>query len=196
MVIALLLAFRGFLFPAGKPDKQLSRRQVWQTFRLGNSKRRELARRPEHRTCSVGRQGRKKKAPLSKAKLIRSKETIWASLVAQTVKSLPATQGNWFQSLGWEDSLERRMANPSSIPAWRIPRIEEPGGPYSMGSQRVRLDWVINTFTSLSKRTHSLELRGAGTWQCSILPLYWKERELESHSATFAGSCCQAVYHN
>ena len=31
------------------------------------------------------------------------------------------------QSLGWEDPLEEEMATHSSILAWRIPWIEEPG---------------------------------------------------------------------
>ena len=31
-------------------------------------------------------------------------------------------------SLGWEDPLEEEMATLSSILAWRIPGIEEPGG--------------------------------------------------------------------
>ena len=44
-----------------------------------------------------------------------------ASLVAQTVKNLPAMQKTWVQSLGWEDPLEEGMAPPSSILAWRIP---------------------------------------------------------------------------
>ena len=41
-------------------------------------------------------------------------------------------------SLGQEDSLEEGMATHSSILAWRIPWMEEPGGLQSMGSQRVR----------------------------------------------------------
>ena len=45
----------------------------------------------------------------------------WASLVAQAVKNLPAMQETWVQSLGWEDSLEKVTAMPSSILAWRIP---------------------------------------------------------------------------
>ena len=44
----------------------------------------------------------------------------WASLVAQTVKNLPAMWKTWVQSLGWEDPLEEDMATHSSIPAWRI----------------------------------------------------------------------------
>ena len=45
----------------------------------------------------------------------------WASLVAQTVKNLPAIRESWVQSLGWEDPLEEVMATHSSILAWRIP---------------------------------------------------------------------------
>ena len=48
-----------------------------------------------------------------------------ASLVAHTVKNLPALQDH---SLGWEDPLEKRMATHSSILAWRIPWTGEPGG--------------------------------------------------------------------
>ena len=43
-----------------------------------------------------------------------------ASLVAQTVKNLPAMQETWVRSLGWEDPLEKGMATRSSILAWRI----------------------------------------------------------------------------
>ena len=44
------------------------------------------------------------------------------------------------QSLGWEDPLEEGMATHSSILDWRIPWTEEPGGLWSIGSQRVRHD--------------------------------------------------------
>ena len=40
---------------------------------------------------------------------------LWASLVAQSVKNLPAVQETWVQSLGWEDPLEKEMATHSSI---------------------------------------------------------------------------------
>ena len=50
-----------------------------------------------------------------------------ASLVVQMVKSLPAIQETWVQSLGREDPLEKEMATHSSILAWRIPWTEEPG---------------------------------------------------------------------
>ena len=38
-----------------------------------------------------------------------------ASLVAQTVKSLPAMQETWVQSLAGKDALEKGMATPSSF---------------------------------------------------------------------------------
>ena len=53
------------------------------------------------------------------------------------VKNLPAMQETWIQSLGREDPLEKEMATHSSILAWRIPWKEEPGGLYSIGSQRI-----------------------------------------------------------
>ena len=55
-------------------------------------------------------------------------------------KNLPAVQETWFQSLGQEDPLKKGMATYSSILAWGVPCIEEPGGLQSMGSQRVRHD--------------------------------------------------------
>ena len=45
----------------------------------------------------------------------------WVSLVAQTVKNLPAMWETWVQSLSWEDPLEKGKATHSSILAWRIP---------------------------------------------------------------------------
>ena len=61
---------------------------------------------------------------------------IWASLIVQSVRNLPAVQETWVQLLGWEDPLEKEMATHSSILAW----TEEPGGLQSTGSQRVGHD--------------------------------------------------------
>ena len=60
---------------------------------------------------------------------------IGASLIAQSVKKLPAMQETWVRSLGQEDPLEEEMATHSIILAWRIPWTEEPGRLQSMGSQ-------------------------------------------------------------
>ena len=61
-------------------------------------------------------------------------------LVAQMVKRPPTMRETWVQSLGWEDLLEKEMATHSSILAWKIPWMEEPGRLQSMGSQRVAHD--------------------------------------------------------
>ena len=53
---------------------------------------------------------------------------LWASLVAQTVKNLPAMWETQVRSLGQEDPLEKGMATHFSILAWRIPLTEEPVG--------------------------------------------------------------------
>ena len=63
---------------------------------------------------------------------------IRASLVAQTVKNLPAMQESGVRSLSWEDPLEKKMATYSSIFAWEIPGTEESGELQSMGSQESR----------------------------------------------------------
>ena len=63
-----------------------------------------------------------------------------ASLVAQTVRNLPAIRETWIQSLGSEDPLEKEMAIHSSILAWEIPWTEKPGELQSMGSQKLGYD--------------------------------------------------------
>ena len=62
---------------------------------------------------------------------------IHMSLVAQTVKNLPAMQEMRVRSLDQEDPLEKEMVTHSSIFAWRSPCTEEPGGLQSIGWQRV-----------------------------------------------------------
>ena len=52
-------------------------------------------------------------------------------------ESLPAARETQGQSLSWEDPLEKEMATPSRILAWKIPWVEEPGVLQSMGLQRV-----------------------------------------------------------
>ena len=67
----------------------------------------------------------------------------WVFLVARWVKNLltmKKTQGMWFQSLGWENPLEKEMASLSSILAWEIPWTEGPGELQSRVLQRVRHD--------------------------------------------------------
>ena len=62
------------------------------------------------------------------------------SLVAQMVKRLPTMRETWVPSLGQKDPLEKEMATHSSVLAWRIPWMGEPGGLQSTGLQRVGHD--------------------------------------------------------
>jgi len=69
------------------------------------------------------------------------------SLMAQTVKCLPAMQETEVQSLGQEDPLEKEMATHSSTHAWKIPWMEETGKLQSMGSQSQTLsDFTFFSF--------------------------------------------------
>ena len=61
----------------------------------------------------------------------------FTSLVAQTVKHLPTMWETRVQFLGQKDLLEKEIATCSSILAWKIPWMEEPGRLQSMGSHRV-----------------------------------------------------------
>ena len=93
---------------------------------------------------------------------------MWASLVAQLVKNLPAVKETQVWSLHWEDLLEKEMATHSSILAWKISWTEEPGGLQSTGLQRVGHDWAINTYL-----------------QDVILSWNWIHRKLASNQVKF-----------
>ena len=65
-----------------------------------------------------------------------------ASLVAQSLKNLPAVWETWVWSLCWEDPLvEGMQLSPVFLPG-ESPWTEEPAGLQSLRSQRVRHDWV------------------------------------------------------
>ena len=68
--------------------------------------------------------------------------TPWTSLVALCQRTRLPMQETWVQFLDQKDPMEKEIATHSSIPAWEIPRTEEPGGLQSMTSQRVGHDLV------------------------------------------------------
>ena len=76
--------------------------------------------------------------------------SLFKSFSAQRLKHLPTMRETWVLSLGQEDPLEKEMAIHFSILAWRIPWREESGRVQSMGSQRVRHDWVTSLSFTLS----------------------------------------------
>ena len=68
----------------------------------------------------------------------------------------PAVWETGVQSLGQEDPLEKGMATHSSLLAWKIPWIEEPGG-YGSWGWRVRNHWAANTFTFSTTKWRKLK---------------------------------------
>ena len=66
------------------------------------------------------------------------------SLIAQSVKNLPAMQETQFRFLGQEDPLEKEKATHSSILAWRIPWTKERGMLQSMRFQELDTTWQLN----------------------------------------------------
>ena len=84
---------------------------------------------------------------LSRISLLRT------SLVAQTIKSLPATWETWVQSLGWEDPLQKAMAIHSSFLAWRIPCTEDLVCCSPWGHKQTRLS---NFHFHLIRTSHAL----------------------------------------
>ena len=75
----------------------------------------------------------------------------WASLVAQLVKKLAATQETWVQSLGWEDPVEKgKCLTPVFWPG-------ESHGLYSPEeSQRIEHDWATFTFIDISQQNECI----------------------------------------
>ena len=116
------------------------------------------------------------------------------SLVAQMVKNLPPMRETCVWSLGWEDPLEEGMATHCSILFWRIPMVEEPGSLQSIGSQRVRQDWVTKhstfqgIFPTQGSNPHPLH------WQAGSLPVVLPGKPLIFvHVAVPSLSCSMGI---
>ena len=107
------------------------------------------------------------------------------SEVAQMVKRLPTMGKTQVQSLGWEDLLEKEMATHFSTLAWKILGTEESDRLQSMGSQRVRHNWV----TSLSLFTFSD--CGCHPWHLlTYLWDHWIVHEVSIHHSVFLTKAC------
>ena len=121
-----------------------------------------------------------------------------ASLVAQTVKRLPAMRETRVLFLGQEDPLEKEMAIHSSTLAWKIPWMEEPDRLQSMGSLRVRHDFTFTLWgnnTQLSRWLNALsEMR---QHPCPVLThnrfLKKKKKKTQLFSAVL-GLCCVKAF--
>ena len=109
-----------------------------------------------------------------------------APAVAQSVKNLSAMQETRVRFLCWEVPLEKGIAIHASIPAWRIPWTEKPGGLQSVGSQRVGHDWATNTHTDV--------------WVFSYASLYWASSFWFSSVGLpvmpSSNLCCEPTYYS
>ena len=98
--------------------------------------------------------------------------------VAQTVKNPPAMQETWVWPLGGLDPLGKGMTTHPSILAWRIPWTEEPGGLQSVGSRRVRHNWVTDTLMQTVSRWSGCPSAFSSS---APLPYHtWRQRNLGS----------------
>ena len=97
----------------------------------------------------------------------------WASLVAQMVKCLPAMQETQVQSLGQEDLLEEEIATDSNILAWKIPWTVESGWLQSMGSQKVRHNWVTEHACTVDRQCF-VSFRWTAKWRSLLWSLLWQ----------------------
>ena len=106
------------------------------------------------------------------------------------IEQLPVMLETRVQSLGRENPLEKEMATHSSILAWEIPWTEEPGGLHSMGSQRVKHDWVTNTHTN-----HIQCIHHSVQFSCSVMSDSLRPHELQ-HTRSPCPSPTPGVYSN
>ena len=100
------------------------------------------------------------------------------------VKNLPTVGETWVRSLGWEDPLEEGMATTPVFWPGESPWTEEPGGLQSMGSRRVRYDWV--TKHSIAHMSGWPCMKGApkSTWlQWGVMKFYFQTPCLLQHEA-------------
>ena len=112
---------------------------------------------------------------------------VYASLVAQVVKNLPAMLETRVLTLGQEVPLDRGMATQSCILAWKIPWAEEPGGLQSKELQKVGHDWATNTHMLFIVHCpyHIFFIHSSvyGHLDCFMS---WLEKEMATHSGTLA----------
>ena len=73
------------------------------------------------------------------------------------VKNPPACAGDMDSIPSWEDPQEKEMETHSSILAWEIPWIKEPGELQSMGSQRVGHNLVTKQQCVEKKQNHGIQ---------------------------------------
>ena len=95
--------------------------------------------------------------------------SLWASLVAQLAKNLPAVQETRVRSLGWKDPLEKEMATHSSNLAWRIPWTEEPVGIQSIRHKESNMTECLSMEDNLSRQFNAMLCYAKSLQSCPTL---------------------------
>ena len=126
-------------------------------------------------------------------------------------RNLTTMQETWVPSAGLENLPEKTMATHPNILAWRIPWTEDPSGLQSMGSQRVRYDWVTNTLSTellineskrgkkklVSFSADSIwNMRTSHTGQLKHYIGSWVSEKVHGHSWTHSVPSCQITQGN
>ena len=99
--------------------------------------------------------------------------------MAQMVKNLPAMQETWVRSLDQEDPLEKGKATHSSILAWRIAWIEEPGGLQLWGHEESDTTKQLTCIKQITKK--DLLYSTENSTQYSVITYMGKESETHTH---------------
>ena len=94
----------------------------------------------------------------------------------------------WVWFLGWEDLLEEGMATHFSILTWRIPWTEEPGGLWSIGSQKVGHDWSNLAHWAQKRSKCSIAL--LSTWPSRASPISACRPGSPNAPDLASGFCC------
>ena len=96
-------------------------------------------------------------------------------------------------SLDWEDPLEKEMATHSSMVAWKIPWMEEPGGLQSTGLQRVKHDFTATPLVTPWTQHARLPCPSPSSGACSnSCPLSQRCHPTTSSSVVLFSSCLQS----
>ena len=120
-----------------------------------------------------------------------------ASLVAQTVKNLPARQETWVWSLGWEDPLKEGTATHSSILAWRIPMERGTWRPTAHGVSKSRT-WLSDLKDSWVQMCEALQMEmDTNTHESPVWRKCFRKRKDQATTlSTLSSQGCISFWYN
>ena len=99
-------------------------------------------------------------------------------------------------------ALEKEIATHSSVLAWKIPWMEEPGGLQSMGSLRVRHDWMTSLSCTEEGNGNPLQCscqenpRDGGAWWAAVYGVAQSWTRLKWLSSSSSSSSSSTSLHS